>query len=54
MSDKEQTSEHCQYRHSHHAGYCDLCGIPLSPIYVEDYGTLCERCYLKEYYESEE
>ena len=30
--------------------YCDYCGKPLSESEVNDYGSLCERCYMKEYY----
>lgn len=33
--------------------YCDYCGEPLSESDVNDYGTLCERCYMKEYYDEE-
>lgn len=37
--------------HVHHivAGYCDCCGAPMTPSDVNDYGSLCERCYMKEY-----
>ena len=30
--------------------YCEYCGKPLTESDVEDFGTLCERCYNKEYY----
>ena len=29
---------------------CDYCGKPMSASEANDYGTLCERCYMKEYY----
>lgn len=29
---------------------CDCCGKPMSRSDVDDYGTLCETCYMKEYY----
>lgn len=32
------------------AGYCEYCGKPMTESDVEDFGTLCERCYMKEYY----
>lgn len=32
------------------AGYCEYCGKPMIESDVEDFGTLCERCYTKEYY----
>lgn len=32
------------------AGYCEYCGKPMTENDVEDFGTLCERCYMKEYY----
>lgn len=37
---------------AHHtvAGYCAYCGRPMTPSDVNDYGTLCESCYMKEYY----
>lgn len=33
--------------------YCDYCGAPMSESDVEDFRTLCERCYHKEYYGEE-
>lgn len=30
--------------------YCAYCGRPMTPSDVNDYGTLCESCYMKEYY----
>ena len=32
------------------AGYCEYCGKPMTESDIEDFGTLCERCYMKEYY----
>ena len=29
---------------------CDYCGKPMSASEANDYGTLCERCYMREYY----
>ena len=36
----------------HHtvARHCDYCGKPMSLSDVNDFGSLCERCYMKEYY----
>lgn len=28
---------------------CDHCGRPMTASDVEDFGTLCERCYASEY-----
>lgn len=32
---------------------CGYCGKPLTPSEANDYGTLCEVCYMKEYYGDE-
>lgn len=32
------------------ARYCEYCGRPMTPSDVNDHGSLCERCYMKEYY----
>lgn len=29
---------------------CDYCGKPMTASEANDYGTLCERCYMHEYY----
>ena len=29
--------------------YCEYCGKPLSVSDVNDFGSLCETCYMKEY-----
>ena len=36
----------------HHtvAGYCAFCGRAMTPSDVNDYGSLCESCYMREYY----
>lgn len=34
--------------------YCEYCGKPLSRSEVNDFGSLCERCYMKEYYDKDE
>lgn len=36
----------------HHtvAGYCEYCGRAMTPSDVNDFGSLCESCYMKEYY----
>ena len=33
--------------------HCEYCGKPMSASDVNDYGSLCETCYMKEYYERE-
>ena len=33
--------------------YCEYCGKPLSVSDVNDFGSLCERCYMGEYYEED-
>ena len=33
--------------------YCEYCGKPMSASDVNDFGSLCERCYMKEYYEED-
>ena len=30
--------------------YCEYCGKPMSVSDVNDFGSLCETCYMKEYY----
>lgn len=38
--------------HVHHETVrnCDNCGKPMTRSDVNDYGSLCEACYMKEYY----
>ena len=38
------------YVHHTVARHCDYCGTPMSPSDVNDFGSVCERCYMKEYY----
>ena len=33
--------------------HCEYCGKPMSASDVNDFGSLCERCYMREYYERE-
>lgn len=33
--------------------HCDYCGAPMSRSDVNDYGSLCESCYMREYYGEE-
>lgn len=39
-------------RHVHHeiVRNCEYCGRPMTRSDVNDYGSLCEACYMKEYY----
>lgn len=30
--------------------HCDYCGKAMTRSDVNDYGSLCEQCYMKEYY----
>lgn len=39
--------------HTDHARDCAECGAPMTSSDENDYGTLCRRCYLREYYPSE-
>ena len=36
--------------HQDHARDCAYCGRPMTSSDVNDYGSLCRRCYLREYY----
>ena len=31
--------------------YCSNCGKPMTRSEENDYGSLCERCYMREYYD---
>lgn len=42
--------EVARYVHEETVARCDYCGKPLSRSDINDYGSLCERCYMKEYY----
>lgn len=39
-----------RYMHEETVAHCEYCGKPMSRSDVNDYGSLCERCYMKEYY----
>lgn len=36
--------------HGEHVAECEYCGKPLTRSDVNDFGSLCEGCYMKEYY----
>lgn len=38
------------HTHNEIVAHCDYCGKPLSRSEINDFGSLCERCYMKEYY----
>ena len=40
--------------HDEVIAHCEYCGKPLSRSEVNDFGSLCERCYMKEYYNKDE
>lgn len=40
--------------HSDHARDCAYCGEPMTSSDVNDYGSLCRRCFMREYYGKEE
>lgn len=40
--------------HDEVVAHCEYCGKPLSRSEVNDFGSLCERCYMKEYYSKDE
>ena len=40
-------------RHHVVVRHCEYCGKPMSASDVNDFGSLCERCYMREYYERE-
>ena len=42
--------EVANYVHHETVRHCEYCGRPMSRSDVNDYGSLCERCYMKEYY----
>lgn len=54
MNGEDETADDCQENYSDHAASCAYCGAPMSTSDVDDYRTLCERCYLKEYYGKED
>ena len=42
--------EVARYVHEETVAHCEYCGKPLSRSDVNDYGSLCESCYMREYY----
>ena len=42
--------EVARYMHEYVVRICYFCGKPMSRSDVNDYGSLCETCYMKEYY----
>ena len=42
--------EVANYVHHETVRHCEYCGKPMSRSDVNDYGSLCESCYMKEYY----
>lgn len=42
--------EVARYVHEETVAQCEYCGKPMSRSDVNDYGSLCESCYMKEYY----
>ena len=54
----KENADKSMYRTVHETHYetireCEYCGKPLTPSEANDYGTLCESCYMKEYYGDE-
>ena len=45
--------EVARYVHEETVIHCDYCGRPMSRSDVNDFGSLCESCYMKEYYGKE-
>lgn len=45
--------EVARYVHEETVRHCDYCGREMSRSDVNDYGSLCETCYMKEYYGNE-
>ena len=42
--------EVANYVHHETVRHCEYCGRRMSRSDVNDYGSLCESCYMKEYY----
>lgn len=40
-----------RYVHEETVRHCACCGKSMNRSDVNDYGSLCERCYMKEYYD---
>ena len=39
-----------RYVHEETVRHCEYCGSPMPRSEDNDYGSLCEDCYMKEYY----
>ena len=51
----KENAEHPLYQTAFHVHnevvqYCEYCRKPMNRSEVNDYGSLCEACYMKEYY----
>ncbi len=52
----KENAKHPMYQTVHYVHHettvqhCEYCGKPMSRSDVNDYGSLCEKCYMKEYY----
>lgn len=42
--------EVARHMHEETVKHCEYCGKPMSRSDVNDYGSLCESCYMREYY----
>ena len=49
VSSGESIYRIAHYMHETVARHCEFCSAPMTPSDVEDYSTLCRRCFLKEY-----
>jgi hypothetical protein len=38
------------YVHEEYVAECSYCGRPMNRSEINDYGSLCETCYMEEYY----
>lgn len=38
------------YVHRQYISKCQVCGKPMNRSDINDFGSLCERCYMQEYY----
>lgn len=47
----EQMAKVVAHTHDEVIAHCEYCGKPLSRSDVNDFGSLCEDCYMKEYYD---
>lgn len=50
----QQMASVIHHVHNEIVAHCEYCGKPLSRSEVNDFGSLCERCYMKEYYDKDE